>query len=727
MQNAIHSDAIHIGRYVASGQSGEGVRFLCDAPELDRHVDRPWFRAYAAERLDIPRSALEGSGTPSGGATVSQDLLARHACVCGATGSGKTRLALHLLAEQMRAGCSVVMLDPKIETIRHLMILAYQLGMEPGQVTVLSPHLSGAGAPGWNPLDARASGVSPAQAAADVVSVLAKSTSSWGPRMGDLLSNALIIIASHSLSLFELARFLQRDDYRAALLRLPLPQLGGKANNEGTFNKSGANFNNDVAFEEARDYFCQEFAAWSKSERAAAVAPVLNKFRELLRTPFLRSLLCARRTTLHLGSLWHKPGLILVHLDSAALGDEGVRLLGGLLAHQLLRTAMRSDGPVPVVLALDEMGVSEEFVGGAAEKILAIARSRGLRLLVACQHLAQLSDGLRAALLANTAMQAFFRLGYADARLVASSLSAGTGERVSRVAADVAKRDSEGLPETWAEVTHTVRDGRGEPVTLSRAAAQAFWHLANKADGKQQVEGLKRLARVSGIDRLYVHAADTKGPVELSRYLRGLAPDDYWLLETGPIRLVVSFPRPRLSVLSRETEMERGQSWLKTLTELPVRRAVLRLASGQAGTVQVMEVADPIAPPGFERFLSAAVAGSGQSAREVEQAQGWRRDEVERIAHCKQSPYNSKPSDYMQPEKLGLKRNKRVPAEEKVPAEEVAVSFRISSRTLSKTGTHGCLAAEEISSPSGYADAAATIIDKIYTDTPLIAEDGSLA
>ena len=50
----------------------------------------------------------------------------------------------------------MVMLYPKIETIRHLMILAYQLGMEPGQVTVLSTHFSGAGAPGWNPLDARA-------------------------------------------------------------------------------------------------------------------------------------------------------------------------------------------------------------------------------------------------------------------------------------------------------------------------------------------------------------------------------------------------------------------------------------------------------------------------------------------------------------------------------------------------------------------------------------------
>ena len=504
IKTSMNQEAIHVGQYVRSyGADDAGLRFACDASELEPHADRPWFRAYAAERLDLPEAALTGSGTegagaPSGTARIGHDLLARHACVCGATGSGKTRLALHLLAEQIKAGCSVVMLDPKIETIRHLLALAHAAGMVPEQVTVLSPYLSGAGAPGWNPLDAQASGVPPAQAAADVVSVLAHSTSSWGPRMGDLLANALIVVASHGLSLFELARLLQRDDYREGLLAQPLPRSGSdNALGRGSFD--------NIAFDEARDYFLSEFAAWSKSERASAAAPVLNKFRELLRTPFLRSLLCAKRTTLHLGALWHRPGLVLVHLDSAALGDEGVRLLGGLLAHQLLRTAMRSDGPVPVVLALDEMGVSEEFVGGAAAKILAIARSRGLRLLVACQHLAQLSDGLRAALLANTAAQAFFRLGYADARLVAVSLAAGTGERVSRIAADVAKRDADGLPEAWASVSHTVRDGRGEPVALSPAAAQAFWHLTKKGNGATQVEGTEA-ACFSVRDRASVRA-----------------------------------------------------------------------------------------------------------------------------------------------------------------------------------------------------------------------------
>jgi hypothetical protein len=679
---------IDIGRYLTPPVGSAGLRFLCDAPELARHVGQPWFRAYAAERLDIPRAAMAGTDGPAGMARIGHDLLARHACICGATGSGKTRLALHLLAAQIQAGCSVVMLDPKIETIRHLLALAYSAGIMPEQVTVLSPHLSGAGAPGWNPLDARASGIAPAQAATDVVSVLEKSTSSWGPRMGDLLTNALIIVATHGLSLFELARFLQRDDYREGLLKLPLPHAG-----KNSAFDNGLAFENvafgDVAFEEARDYFLQEFAAWSKSERAAAVAPVLNKFRELLRTPFLRSLLCARRTTLHLGALWHRPGLVLVHLDAAALGDEGVRLLGGLLAHQLLRTAMRAEGPVPVVLALDEMGVSEEFVGGAAAKILAIARSRGLRLLVACQHLDQLSGDLRTALLANTAVRAFFRLGYADAKLVAASLSAGTGEKVSRIAADVAKRDAEGCPEAWAETAHTIRDGRGEPVCLSPAAAQAFWHLVRRADGAAQVAGLKRLSVVSGIDRLYVHAADTKQPVELLRYVKGLRPGEYHLSGTGPVRLVVNFPRPRLSVLSKETEAERSQGWIKTLTELPVQRAVLRLSSGQTGTVQVMNVADPTAPAGFERFLSSAVAGSGQSAREVEQAQGWRREEVERVAGGDRPPDRSQTQTLNTP---SISSKLRPPRKERAP--------NSNDKSLSPQS---------------------------YTDRPLIAEDGSLA
>lgn len=105
-------------------------------------------------------------------------------------------------------------------------------------------------------------------------------------------------------------------------------------------------------------------------------------------------------------------------------------------------------------------------------------------------------------------------------------------------------------------------------------------------DGADQVDGLKRLAGVLGVGRLYVYAADTKRPVKLTRYLRGLAPEDYRLVGTGPVRLVVARPRPRLSMSSRATEAERSQRWVKALTELPVRRAMLRLATGRTKTAQ---------------------------------------------------------------------------------------------------------------------------------------------
>lgn len=603
-----------------SSPSGEEerLRIVCEAPELALHAGKPWLRAWLSERLSLPLMQEEANGfSGSRGAQVDAALLCRHSLVCGATGSGKTRLALHLIDRQLHQGCSVVMLDPKAETLRHVMELAYSAGIPAERVTLLSPRLSGTGAPGWNPLGAEGMGLSVVQAATDFVSVLARSSTSWGPRLQDVLTNALILIGAHGLSLYELARLLQRDDYRAGLLRHPPPALSA---------------GDRLAFLEARDFFVQEFGRWSKSEQAGAVAPVLNKFREFLRNTFLRSLLCARRQTLDFASLWQTPGLVLVHLDAPSLGDEGARLLGGLLTHHLYRTALRAEGRVPVVLALDEMGVSEQFLGSALSQMLAIARSHHLRLLVACQHLAQLSDSLRTALLSACAVKAFFRLGYDDARIVAASLSAGSGERISRIAVDVTKRDREGKPAEFSSWAHPVLDACGNFLKLSEPAWIAFLGLKKQGDGDRQLEGLRRVAQASGMERLYVRAPDSRCPVELCRYVQGLNPNEYAIEGPFPVRLVVAFPRPKASVVSRTGESERQQQWTKTLQGLAVRQAVLKLASQEPGVIQVAAVPDPQEPPGLARFLSEAMAVNGQTDKDLEEALLWRRQQVEDVA-----------------------------------------------------------------------------------------------
>uniref|UniRef100_UPI0037500E62 type IV secretory system conjugative DNA transfer family protein n=1 Tax=Armatimonas sp. TaxID=1872638 RepID=UPI0037500E62 len=363
-------------------QEAGAFRILCDDSELMQHLDRPWLRAYACEHLGLPmplQSKQAEHGAIVRPVAASEEQLQRHSVVCGASGSGKTRLALHMLVEQIRAGASVVMLDPKKETLLHLLVMAREAGIKPEQVTLLVPGSSDeVGVPGWNPLDYKAAGSRPSRIAADFISILHQNNPSWGPRMEDVLSNALIILSSHGLSLYELTRFLTHPDYRASILSTPIEPPERKS------------------FAEAHEYFTMgEFFNWSTSEKASAIGPVMNKLRPFLRTDFLLSLLCAKRNTMDLASLWKEQRLILVHLDRVELGDTAAQLLGGLLAWGLYRTAMETEGPVPVCLAMDEMGVSEKFIGSAVCEILAIARSRNLRLLVACQHLAQLSDGLR--------------------------------------------------------------------------------------------------------------------------------------------------------------------------------------------------------------------------------------------------------------------------------------------------------------------------------------------
>ena len=618
---------ITLGEYRATpgGEDGK-LRVLCEAPELVPHVHKPWFRAYLSEWTDVPLSPELGrrGQTPHGRG--------------GAGLAGPPRLPVWFHRQRQDT--------PRAAPVRRTTagrLLGGDAGPEGGNHPAPLADRSRRGpAPGAGdgalaaPLRRGSAGLEPAGQQS-----LRCPARAGGKRRGGGAGKEHLLLGAEAArpadqraladwahTGFPCGSWPASSKTRSTgrgCCRMPLP-----CGEQG--------LGDPVALQEAREYFCQEFAAWSKSERASAVAPVLNKFRELLRSPFLRSLLCARRTTLNLAGLWQQPGLVLVHLDSVSLGEEGVRLLGGLMAHQLLRTALRVEGPVPVVLALDEMGISEQFVGTAASHILAIARSRGLRLLVACQHLAQLSEGLRAALLANTAVQAFFRLGPADAKVVAAALAAGAGEQVARVAVDVAKRDADGFPASFAQMNHTITDGFGSPVALSAAAWTAFRHLAKSAGGEGQVAGLKRLAGVSGVERLYVTAPGTKQPVELGRYVRGLGVESYHVAGPSPVRLVVTFPKPKLSVVARLSEGERQQRWQKVLMELPVRQAVLRLASGKPGVVRVAEVTDPASVPGFEKFVSAAVAGSGQSAKEIEEVLAWRREGVERVAAGSQMP-----------------------------------------------------------------------------------------
>jgi hypothetical protein len=581
---ATPSATITLGERVGHALADPAPLVFCDAPELLPHRDAPWLAHWLAQRQSL---SLAPSLPPEGTCTVPAALLERHAALVGASGAGKTRLLLHLLREHLRAGGSAVMLDVKPETVLHALALADQAGLPRERVTAVWPREEGRGVPGW-PMLVGGSPAAVRQTVRQFVSLVKDNAASWGVRLGDVLANAATVIAGQGLSVIELTRFLQREDYRNGLL--------ARTRRTGAW----------ADFPEEHAYWEWEFARWNRGEQTAAVAPVLNKVRSLVSIGFLRAMLGAERDDLDLPGLWRTPRLVAVHLDVWTLGQEGVRLLAGMLAHRLFATAMGVSGPVSVLLCLDEAAMQERFLGGTVADILALGRSRNLRLLLACQHLDQMSDSLRQGVLTNTALKVFFRLGPDDARRAAASLTGGGGSRITKVALGVA-----GSEETFL---HPVVDEQGKRVSLSPAAWTAF-----QKDGRGTLAALRILASRSGYPRLLAVAPGTRDQVELGTYLWGLPPAAYSFLGPSPLQLAVRFPTPKVTVLERTSDAERQARLARLLESLPVRHAVVRTDIGETAQIRTVDVRLPGRLPDIGLFL-----GNGQDEQAIRETEGRR-------------------------------------------------------------------------------------------------------
>ena len=287
-----------------------------------------------------------------------------------------------------------------------------------------------------------------------------------------------------------------------------------------------------------------------------------------------------------------------------------------MLCHSLFHTAMRGKGEVPVVLCLDEMGMQERFVGRALIDILAMARSQNLQLLSACQHLDQLSESLKSALLTNTAFRAFFRLGHEDARRVAQSFGSLKKTESIHVSLSVTRPGKHDPPE-MARVVHKIVDMHNRPLQLSDPAWAAFAELQKQAHydnvkDSRVVVGLLRLCDISHITRVYVGLPGNTDTMELSEYVERLPPSSFYFTGPSPIKLAVVFPKPKIVHLPQSSNEENASELSVLLQKLPVKEAYIRTDVGLTQRVKVIDVTLPRDLPDPSKFLL-----TGQSADEI--------------------------------------------------------------------------------------------------------------
>jgi hypothetical protein len=363
--------------------------------------DLPGYGAVHPKRLPpapgtTGRSRVVANTMPSGSKPLALDARAglHHLHVIGPTGTGKSTLLGNLISQDIDDGRAVVVIEPKGDLVAD--VLTRVPAHRAADIVLLDPTDSSP--VGLNPLYGRnqAAASRSAELAADSVLAVFRQLygAAIGPRSADILHAGLLTLARRP---------------GASLVMLPLLLTDVR------FRRSVVASINDAI---ALGPFWAAFESWSEAERSAAIAPVMNQLRPLLR-PTVRAVLGQRSPRFDLRQIFTERKILLVPLARGQLGPEAASLLGSLVVSSLWQTTQsRSAIPAerrhPVMVYIDEV---QDFLHLPTDigEALAQARGLGVGFTLAHQFLGQLSPELRAGVLANARSRVCFQLAHEDA------------------------------------------------------------------------------------------------------------------------------------------------------------------------------------------------------------------------------------------------------------------------------------------------------------------------
>ena len=329
---------------------------------------------------------------------VSQEHRDAHFYVVGATRSGKTKFLESLIKQDIENEFSFGMIDPHgdfTEDIKGYLYLHYKNDPEflQNNVVLIDPTDKNFTAV-FNPLE-KTKGQSSAAVALELTEAFKKIWhDAWGARMEHLLKNTLIALVENDLTLAELHPFLTDSLVRRKVLE--------KVKHTG-----------------CREYFAR-FNSLRVNTQDEWMESTLNKVDAFLFDDSLRQMLSSSKSSFNLREIMDTGKILIVKLDKGRF-KSNADLLGSLLLAKIQAAAFsRTDIPESkrrrFYLYIDEFQnfATESFIG-----VLAEASKYKLALILAHQNLAQLPAPLRAAILSNSGLQAYFRISRDDANVLA--------------------------------------------------------------------------------------------------------------------------------------------------------------------------------------------------------------------------------------------------------------------------------------------------------------------
>ena len=317
-----------------------------------------------------------------------------HMYIIGKTGTGKSTLLETLIRKDIAANQGLALLDPHGDLVERVLA---QLPDHRKEDVIYFNVADDSEPLGLNPLERVAPRKRPL-AASGLLEVFKKIwTDSWRPRLEHIMRNALLALLD------------QPQATLADVLRLL---------DDRSFRRNAAA---KVHQAQVRDFWLKEYENYPARFRIEAIAPIQNKVGAFLSNPVLGRILTQPKNTFYLRRVMDEGKILLVNLAKGKIGEDTAALLGALLVTRVgLAALSRADTPEAsrkdFYLYLDEF---HSFTTLSLATMLSELRKYRVNMIFAHQYLSQLDLQVRDAILGNVGTMISFRIGVADAEVLA--------------------------------------------------------------------------------------------------------------------------------------------------------------------------------------------------------------------------------------------------------------------------------------------------------------------
>jgi hypothetical protein len=310
--------------------------------------------------------------------------------ILGKTGVGKSTLLQNLVAQDLRNGHGLCVIDPHGDLVRS--ILDYVPPVRTGEVVYFNP--ADRDFPiGFNILESVDPSLRPL-VASHVISVFKHIwADSWGPRLEFIFHNAVLALLDvEGSTLLGIPRLLADKTFRMRVLA-------------------------QVRDPVVRNFWLQEYENYNPEFQKEAIAPIQNKVGQFLTSAPIRNIVGQVKSKMEMGFIMDQGRILLCDLAKGRVGEDKASLLGSLLVTKLFLAALRrTDQPEEerrdFYLFIDEC---QNLATTILAPILSEARKYRLNLVISHQYLGQLDPEIKQAMLGNVGTLVSFRLGAEDA------------------------------------------------------------------------------------------------------------------------------------------------------------------------------------------------------------------------------------------------------------------------------------------------------------------------